>query len=162
MASSRTKNLARQILDLEAAHGSALDRTRRDNEASAKTPNELREASGIVAVHVIEKLCARMIKLAGVQGFQTLLSRALTLAKAEAPALSTVHVRPDGTLQGFDGMASSLEPEVQKQAGTILVAHLLELLVTFIGEPLTLHLVRDVWPDASANGAELTIIEEHL
>ena len=160
MASSRTKNLARQILDLEAAHGDVRSGARRDIETLSKTPDELREASGIVAVHVIEKLCARMIKLAGVQGFQTLLSRALTMAKAEAPSLSTVHVRPDGTLEGFDGMASCEEPEVQKQAGTVLVAHLLELLVTFIGEPLTLHILHDVWPDASSNGADLTIIEE--
>jgi hypothetical protein len=36
------------------------------------------------------------------------------------------------------------------------VAQLLGLLVTFIGEPLTLRLVRDAWPDAPipATGAE--------
>jgi hypothetical protein len=32
---------------------------------------------------------------------------------------------------------------------------LLELLVTFIGEPLTLRLVHDTWPDASMNEANL-------
>jgi hypothetical protein len=29
----------------------------------------------------------------------------------------------------------------------MLVAQLLSLLVTFIGEPLTIRLVHDVWPD---------------
>ena len=37
----------------------------------------------------------------------------------------------------------------------MVVAHLLGLLVTFIGEPLTLRLVRDAWPDASV-GPERT------
>ena len=31
----------------------------------------------------------------------------------------------------------------------IMVAELLKLLVMFIGEPLTLSLVREAWPDAS-------------
>jgi hypothetical protein len=46
------------------------------------------------------------------------------------------------------------------QAGTVLVAHLLELLVTFIGAPLTLNLVRDKWPDASMGGADLRTEEK--
>ena len=51
-------------------------------------------------------------------------------------------VRPDGTLDGLDGLPHDAD------AGTSIVARLLELLVTFIGEPLTLRLVRDAWPDA--------------
>jgi hypothetical protein len=41
------------------------------------------------------------------------------------------------------------------------VAHLLELLVTFIGAPLTLSLVRDKWPDASMDGTDLRTTEEN-
>ena len=35
------------------------------------------------------------------------------------------------------------------EAAVAITAHLLGLLVTFIGEPLTLRLVREAWPDAS-------------
>jgi hypothetical protein len=38
--------------------------------------------------------------------------------------------------------------ETAKKGGTLLVAQLLGLLVTFIGQALTLRLVRDLWPDA--------------
>ena len=41
------------------------------------------------------------------------------------------------------------------QAGMVLVTHLLELLVVFIGAPLTLRLVRDKWPEASMDGTDL-------
>ena len=34
------------------------------------------------------------------------------------------------------------------------MAQLLGLLVTFIGEPLTLRLVRDAWPNASVAGMD--------
>jgi hypothetical protein len=33
------------------------------------------------------------------------------------------------------------------QASSILVAHLIMLLMTFIGESLTLTLLRDIWPE---------------
>jgi hypothetical protein len=56
-------------------------------------------------------------------------------------------------LEGFEGIEQSQEAGATGQAGEILVAHLLELLVTFIGEPLTLRLVRDKSPDASMDGA---------
>ena len=36
----------------------------------------------------------------------------------------------------------------------MIVAQLLGLLVTFIGEPLTLRLVRDAWPNASVAGLD--------
>ncbi|MDX9972342.1 MAG: hypothetical protein RBU21_05040 [FCB group bacterium] len=35
------------------------------------------------------------------------------------------------------------------------MTHLLSLLATFIGQPLTVKLVRDVWPDAPFNGVDV-------
>ena len=96
------------------------------------------------------------IRFAGLAGFSSLLFRALALAKAEVPALAAVHVRPDGALEGFDapaggggvgaGSPRSIQPAV------VLVAQLLSLLVTFIGEPITVRLVRDAWPDVFMDG----------
>jgi hypothetical protein len=52
-------------------------------------------------VLVIGELRLRLIKLAGVNGFRSLLSRALTLAKAEVPLLNMVQIRSDGSLEGI-------------------------------------------------------------
>jgi hypothetical protein len=66
-----------------------------------------------------------------------------------------VQLSADGSVEGFDGIEQGREARAATQAGTVLVAHLLELLVTFIGAPLTLSLVRDKWPDASMDGTDL-------
>jgi hypothetical protein len=111
-----------------------------------------------VAVQVIEKVRLGLVKLAGVEGFRSLLLRALALARAQAPELKKLQVAEDGSLhcpaeiephQATEEMASG----TTGQDGIVLLAHLLELLVTFIGETLTLQLMRDIWPDASINRA---------
>lgn len=135
-ASPEIQDLARRLLAFEAA----------ENNSSA--------AGVDVAARVIEELRLRLIKLAGVDGFRSLLSRALTLAKPDVPSLNMVQIRPDGSLEGFDGIEGSEATGAATQAGIVLVAHLLELLVTFIGAPLTLSLVRDKWPDASMDGTD--------
>jgi len=141
-ASPEIQDLARRLLAFEAAHDDSSD------------------ARADVAVQVIEELRLRLIRLAGVDGFRSLLSRALTLAKAEVPSLKMVQVRADGSLEGFDEIEQTEEAGAATQAGIVLVAHLLELLVTFIGAPLTLRLVRDKWPDASMDGADLRTEEK--
>ena len=130
-ASPEIQELARRLLAFEGAH---------DNSPDVDVD---------VVVQVIEELRLRLIRLAGNDGFRSLLSRALTLAKEEAPSLNMVHIRTEGSLEGFDVIEQSQEAGAAGQAGLVLVSHLLELLVTFIGAPLTLHLVRDKWPDAS-------------
>lgn len=134
-ASPQNQELARRLIAFEAARANSSD------------------APVDTAVRVIGELRLRLIRLAGVDGFRSLLSRALTLAKAEAPSLNMVSVRADGSLEGFEGIEAS--EEVAGQAGAGLVAQLLELLTTFIGEALTLRLIRDSWPDASMDGANL-------
>jgi len=93
-----------------------------------------------------------LITLAGVAGFRSLLSRALTLARAEAPSLNAVQVAADGSLKGLEGLASQTDKEQARDGGAILIAQLIGLLLTFIGEGLTLRLVQDVWPEAAFDG----------
>lgn len=59
--------------------------------------------------------------------------------------MQTVKLMPDGSLEGLDAHAVNGESE----AALAITTHLLGLLVTFVGKPLTLRLVRDAWPDAS-------------
>lgn len=114
------QDLARRLIAREAAR----DASEGPVGAATRTCNTLRTP---------------LVKFAGVAGFRSLLTRALVLATAEVPGLASVRVMPDGSLEGFD--AAGCEhgtPQVGEAAG-VVVAQLLGLLVTFIGEPLTLH-----------------------
>ncbi len=142
-ASPKIQDLARRLLAFKAAH---------DNSSDAGVD---------VAVQVIDELRMHLVKFAGVDGFRSLLSRALTLAKAEVPSLNMMRVSTDGSLEGFDGIEKTQEAGAAGHAGTVLVTQLLELLVTFIGEPLTLRMVQNTWADASMNGANLRSEENH-
>ena len=104
------------------------------------------------ASRVCAKLRGPLITLAGVAGFRSLLSRALTLARAEVPSLSAVQVAADGSLRGLDELVSQTDKEHAREGGVILIAQLVGLLLTFIGEGLTIRLVQDVWPEAAFDG----------
>jgi hypothetical protein len=104
------------------------------------------------AFRVCAKLRRPLIALAGVAGFRSLLSRALTLARAEAPSLSAVQIAADGSLKGLDEFKSQTDKEQARDGGAILIAQFIELLLTFIGDGLTLRLVQDVWPEAAFDG----------
>lgn len=88
---------------------------------------------------VCDKLRRPLTTMVGAAGFRSLLMRALTLAKYESPALDSLRIGQDGSLD-----VSDFEAE---QSGGVLVAHLLGLMHTFIGETLTLRLLHDAWPD---------------
>jgi hypothetical protein len=113
---------------------------------------ESSEPTESAAFRVCAKLRRPLITLAGVAGFRSLLSRALTLARAEAPSLSVVQVAADGSVKGLDELASQTGKEQAMDGGAILIAQLIGLLLTFIGEGLTLQLVQDVWPEAAFDG----------
>jgi hypothetical protein len=100
------------------------------------------------AVLVNEKLRIALTQFAGADGFTVLLRRALALAIAEAPALKSAAVSADGRLEGLEQLAT-LPGSVSRAAALAITANLLGLLVTFIGEPLTLRLVRQAWPNLS-------------
>src|SRR5580700_11222336 len=90
------------------------------------------------AACVCDRLRVPLAKLAGTAGFRSLMSRALAMAKAEFPSLVAVQVNDDGSLVGLNELEHSREPGANDEAGgVVVVAQLLGLLVTFIGEPLT-------------------------
>ena len=121
MLPPQTLDLARRLLAYESAAGKTSEPTK------------------FAALRVCETLRQPLCALAGVAGFRSLLSRALTLAGAEAPSLSAVQIAADGSLQGLD----ELEPQIDKdrEAGVILIAQLIGLLLFFMGEGITLRLV---------------------
>jgi len=98
-----------------------------------------------------EKLRPHLTPLMGNVGFRALLSRALALANAEVPWLRAVHVKADGSFQGLDELGAQVDPDEIFKGRVVLLAQLLGLLLAFIGEDLTLRLVREVWPELPLN-----------
>jgi hypothetical protein len=127
--SRSTRDLARRLLAVEAASPSAAEP--RVHEA----------------VRVCEKLRVSLTRFAGADGFKALLRRALALARAEVPALDGVAEKADGSVEGLEELAADAR-NVGTDAAVAIIAHLLGLLITFIGAPLTVRLVGEGWPDA--------------
>lgn len=132
------RDLARRLLAVEAASQSASD------------PHEQE------AVLVNEKLRISLIQFGGADGFAALLRRALALASAEVPALRSAKVSADGRLEGLELLVTRAG-SVAGAAAVAITAHMLGLLVTFIGEPLTLRLVRNAWPNTSLDEQHSTV-----
>jgi hypothetical protein len=93
-----------------------------------------------------EKLRPVLATLLGNLGFNALLSRALALATTEVQWLGALHVDADGALEGLAAPQATVSPAENARGGVVLLAQLLGLLATFIGDDLTLRLVREVWP----------------
>lgn len=100
------------------------------------------------AVRVYEKLRATLVEFVGVAGFQSLAFRALILARQECPVLNKVRIAADGTVQGLSEIerAHEFDNDAPGDGGLILIARLLGLLRTFLGEALTFSLLRNAWP----------------
>ena len=136
--SPRTRDLARCLLNYEAA--------------SAESSESMESAT----LSVYEKLRQSLSAFAGEAAFESLAFRALAQAKSEAPSLWAVQVTEGGTLEGLGEVES--HGDIDKdlggkfpagEGGIILIARLLGLLLVFLGEALTLSLLRVTWPGAA-------------
>jgi hypothetical protein len=120
---------------------------------------------------VCNKLRQPLTALTGSAGFRSLLSRALVIAQRKAPVLGEIRLGPDGSLedgvvqtqtnQDRPGKAAADKNEQAEDGGLLLVAELLGLMHIFIGEAITLRLVRDVWPNASVYSTESGRTNKH-
>ena len=132
MLSRETRDLAQRLLDYEAAAG------------------ETSEPKKSAVIRVCEKLRLPLSAIVGVADYRSLLSRALTLAKLEAPGLIEVQVTTDGSLQDLGESGSQSDQKRGGDGGVILLAQLLGLFLTFFGAALTLQLIEDVTPALKA------------
>ena len=99
------------------------------------------------------RLRARLASLIGPTGYTALLTRAVHLAQAEVPALERVTVDAlapgaEGGLHGVREFARASGDAGAAEAGlSAILAHVIGLLATFIGEDLALRQIRDAWPE---------------
>ncbi|MCO6430791.1 MAG: hypothetical protein J5J00_08010 [Deltaproteobacteria bacterium] len=89
-----------------------------------------------------EKLRLYLTQFIGEAGFNALLSRALARGRSSCSALQEFKITDQGLLEGNEHISSAQVIEAQE----VLLGELLALLVLFVGEELTLRLLRDLWP----------------
>jgi hypothetical protein len=95
----------------------------------------------------MRKLAGVLGKLVGAAGFDVLLARSVRLAAREHATLAGVSSSPGGHLAGLPAPVTE-----RTQCVLIVLSHLLELLMKFIGEDLATRVVRDAWPWAADEG----------
>jgi hypothetical protein len=135
----RTDGLTRATPALRTAAERLLALDAAGKNAAAKLP---------AIARVSERFRLALSSLLGAAGFRALLARAVTLAKAEAPELKAVQVQADGSMEGLDLLGRHDGKRRFSDGEVVLVAHILGLLVTFVGEALMLRVVNDAWPKA--------------
>ncbi len=113
-------------------------------------PTALAEA----AARADARLRGRLADLIGTTGYTTLVARAVRLAQAEVPALSRITIDAgetgaEGSLRGVRDLAqaSGGDPGATEAGLRAILAHVIGLLSTFIGEDLALRLIREAWPE---------------
>ncbi|PZR99203.1 MAG: hypothetical protein DLM70_15780 [Chloroflexi bacterium] len=101
------------------------------------------------AERAFQKLCRLLAELVTRTGCQALVARALHLTRFEFPFLAGVRATTnrDVPLEGLQESLGDVEPAHAHEGLVLLLANLIALLVTFIGEGVTLRLLADVWPD---------------
>jgi hypothetical protein len=137
----KTRELARNLIACEA-------------EA---TTNSLHTEPATVRVY--ERLRRQLGSPVGVDGFQALASRALALAKSEYPRLSAVQITANGGLRGLGEVESQTDADEDGEAGIILIAQLLALFLTLLGEATTLRLIEDLRLQAGVRTEPATTTE---
>lgn len=71
------------------------------------------------------------------------------MTKIEVPRFAAIQLNQNGELEGFSDAEPPLTQEDAVRGEVIVIANMVELLCTFIGEALALVLIQGVWPDAS-------------
>ncbi len=96
------------------------------------------------SVRVYERLRRQFSAPVGADAFQALASRALALARPESSRLGLVQVTANGDLRGLDDLESQTGADPDGEAGIILIAQLLGLFHTLLGEATTLRLMEEL------------------
>ncbi len=105
-------------------------------------------------VAAAERACQRFYRrlspLVTLGGSQAFLARSLHRAVAEFPFLEGVQAGPtaEECLLGLDPALNDIDATATTAAFTAVLSHMIGLLVTFIGHELTMHAIREVWPEA--------------
>ncbi|HVT04093.1 MAG TPA: hypothetical protein VHL58_12050 [Thermoanaerobaculia bacterium] len=94
-----------------------------------------------------EDLAGVLVPLIGQVGFDAVTTRALHLAQREYPSAPAGGTEQAGAFTQVSFWLKQQDGALAMDAAATMLSTLGALLVTFIGEPLTMRLLRKGWPD---------------
>jgi hypothetical protein len=108
---------------------------------------------------VFRRLYTLLAAVVGELGFDALMTRALHLSRARNAELAACDatLAPGAVCEGLAAMVERVGEDVARRWAVALLGEILALHCDFIGEDLTLRLLRRVWPepvDAASSGSE--------
>ena len=103
------------------------------------------DASAAAAGRVYDKLSAQLIPLLGLAGVEALFARSAKLAGGDRPCIAWLASGIEASSR-LRGCLQALAPADASETAAVLFATLLELVVTFIGDRLTVQALRGAWP----------------
>jgi hypothetical protein len=104
--------------------------------------------SAAAAGRVYEKLAAQLAPLLGAAGVRALFVRSAKLARDERAFLAGLAPAIEGSTgdpAGLGAYLQTLEPPAAAEAAVLLFATFLDLIITFIGDRLTVQVLRGAW-----------------
>jgi hypothetical protein len=106
-------------------------------------------ACAAAAGRVYDKLAAQLAPLLGLAGVEALFVRSSKLARAELAVLADLVPAIEGSTERAAGLRAhlrGLEPSAAGEAAVVLFGSFLDLVITFIGDRLTIQILRGAWP----------------
>ena len=112
-------------------------------------------ATSAAAAEAMQRSCGELYRILetamGPHGLQALVDRAIQITVREYPWLATVRsgTAADCPLSGLTEAVEDLDVADAAEGYAALLASIIWLLMTFIGEDLTLRFVRHAWPNVT-------------
>jgi len=97
----------------------------------------------LATLRVYERLRLQFRAPVGVDAFQALASRAVSVAKSQFPGMSDLSVAANGDLRGIGEIEAPFNLGDDAEIGIILITQMLRLFVTLLGEAATVRLIED-------------------
>ena len=113
------------------------------------------------AERACQKLSRRLARLVTVDGYRALLWRSLQVARREFPSLAGISAgsQSEACLAGLASV-DDVDTANLHAALTEVLAGVVGLLTTFIGNELAIQVVRDVWPEAPYASGSAMLVQE--
>jgi hypothetical protein len=141
----------RSLGDLADQMATAIDRALGIAAAAPDDPEEQVRATEAA----LSRLRELLVEILGAEGYHALLARALYLAQRAHPLLDQLRLVRDAEgsgLSGLDTLARNGGARPLYRGLVAVLAYLMALLVTFLGEDLAIRLVREAWPEIGQAG----------